>query len=355
MNEFFAEALHGLGNEYASIAVNGVSGDINGFIDTGCYILNAQLCGDIYGGMASNKALGIGGDSSTGKTYITLSICKYFLEQNPTGGVMYFESESALSKSAIEDRGIDSRRMMIIPVSTIQEFRTQSLDILNRYEKVKAKDRPPMLMVLDSLGQLSTTKEIEDSTAGKETRDMTKAQLIKAAFRVLDLKMGKLNVPMIVTNHIYAVIGAYMPTKDMSGGSGLKYAADQILMVSKSKDKDASKDVVGNILKFKLDKSRVTKEQTTVETRLSFMTGLDRYYGLLDIAVKYGIATKMGKQYKFPQDDKKAFENRIYKYPEKYFTQEILDKINVACKKEFCYGKFDDVAEDEEEDGLDEE
>jgi RecA/RadA recombinase len=351
MSEFFAEALKGLNNEYASIASNGVSGDVFGFIDTGCYILNAQLCGDIFGGMPSNKALGLGGESSAGKTFIALSICKYFLEQNPTGGVMYFESESALSKSAIEDRGIDSRRMMIIPVSTIQEFRTQALDIVNRYEVVKPKDRPPMLMVLDSLGQLSTTKEIEDSTAGKETRDMTKAQLIKAAFRVLDLKMGKLNIPLIVTNHIYAVIGAYMPTKALAGGSGLQYAADQILMVSKSKDRDSDKAVVGNILKFKLEKSRLTKEQTTVETKLSFTTGLDRYYGLLDIAVKYGIVTKVGKKYKFAHVETAAFEKAVYKKPEMYFTAGVLDEINVVCKTEFCYGKTDET-QNEDEDEL---
>lgn len=226
-NSFFAEAIKGLDNQYAGLAAGGVAGDITGYIDTGCYVLNAQLSGDIHGGMPSNKAIGLAGEASTGKTFIALSIVKHFLDTNPTGGTMYFESESALSKAALEERGIDTNRIVIIPVSTIQEFRTQALGILDKYEKMKAKDRPPMLFVLDSLGQLSTTKEVEDSAAGKETRDMTKAQVTKATFRVLDLKMGILNVPMIVTNHIYDVIGAYMPTKKM--GSGCLVAGTLVL------------------------------------------------------------------------------------------------------------------------------
>lgn len=347
-NSFFAEAIKGLDNQYAGLAAGGVAGDITGYIDTGCYVLNAQLSGDIHGGMPSNKAIGLAGEASTGKTFIALSIVKHFLDTNPTGGTMYFESESALSKAALEERGIDTNRIVIIPVSTIQEFRTQALGILDKYEKMKAKDRPPMLFVLDSLGQLSTTKEVEDSAAGKETRDMTKAQVTKATFRVLDLKMGILNVPMIVTNHIYDVIGAYMPTKKMGSGSGLDYAADQILFISKSKERNTAKDVIGNILTFRLQKSRLTKEQSKTECRLSFTDGLHRYYGLLEIAVKYGIVKKVGNKYFFTEE-LAAMENAIYKNPTKFFTDDILAKINDACKKEFCYGKHDEITTDEEQ------
>ena len=143
-------------------------------------------------------------------------------------------------------------------------------------------------MCLDSLGMLSTTKEIEDTEAGKETRDMTRSQIVKATFRVLTLKLGKLGVPLILTNHTYDVIGSMFPQKEMGGGSGLKYAASQIIYLSKKKEKDGT-EVIGNIIHCKTYKSRLTKENQMVDVRLSYTKGLDRYYGLLDLALETGI------------------------------------------------------------------
>ena len=113
--------------------------------------------------------------------------------------------------------------------NTGQEVRTKSLTVLDKYIEQKKSERKTILLVLDSRGMLSTTKEVEDTEAGKETRDMSRAQILKAAFRVLTLKLGKAKVPMVVTNHTYDVIGSMFPTKEMGGGSGLKYAASSII------------------------------------------------------------------------------------------------------------------------------
>ena len=279
--DFLKNIVKEIDNEYASVVSDGVSaGDCDTFIDTGCYIFNALVSGSIRGGIPANKITAIAGESSTGKTYFVLSIVKSFLDNNPEAGVIYFESESALTKKMIEDRGIDSTRMVIVPVTTVQEFREQSIKIL---DKLGDEDnRPPMMFVLDSLGMLSTTKEIEDASAGKETRDMTRAQVVKSIFRILTLKLGKLKMPMIVTNHTYDVVGAYIPTKEMGGGSGLKYAASSIIYLGKKKDKDG-KEVIGNIIKAETHKSRLSKEGKRVEVRLSFDRGLDPYYGLLEL------------------------------------------------------------------------
>ena len=139
-----------------------------------------------------------------------------FLKENEKGFVFYFESESAISKQMLSDRGVDTKRIGIIPVATVQEFRTQAIKILDRY--MEQKERLPMLFVLDSLGNLSTDKEISDMSDGKDTRDMTRAQLIRGAFRVLTLKLGKAQVALVVTNHVYDVTGAYVPIKKMGGG-----------------------------------------------------------------------------------------------------------------------------------------
>jgi len=333
---FLQDIVKEIGNEYAGLVSDGVSaGDTSGFIDTGSYIFNALVSGSIYGGVPSNKITAIAGESSTGKTFFCLGIVQHFLESDPNAGVIYFESESAISRQMIEDRGIDSQRMMIVPVTTVQEFRTQAIKILDKYLEQKPEQRQPMMFVLDSLGMLSTSKEIEDSEAGKETRDMTRAQVVKSIFRVLTLKLGKANVPLLVTNHTYDVVGAYIPTKEMGGGSGLKYAASTIIYLSKKKEKDGT-EVVGNIIKCKAAKSRLTKENSQVETRLYYDRGLDKYYGLLELGEKYGVFEKRGNRIVIGESA--VYPKSILADPEKYFTPEIMQALDEAAAKEFRYG-----------------
>jgi RecA/RadA recombinase len=288
-NDFLKNIIKEVGNEYASIVSDGVeAGDVDSFIDTGSYIFNALLSGSIYGGLASNKITAIAGESATGKTFFLMGIVKNFLDKNPNAGVIYFESESAITKQMIVDRGIDPDRMVIMPVTTVQEFRTDSLKVLDHYLLQNESKRQPLFLCLDSLGMLSTTKEVEDTADGKETRDMTRAQVLKAAFRVLTLKLGRAKVPMVVTNHTYDVVGSMFPQKEMGGGSGLKYAASSIIYLSKKKEKDGT-EVVGNIIHCKNHKSRLTKENKMVDVRLTYDKGLDKYYGLLELAEKYDI------------------------------------------------------------------
>ena len=333
---FLKDVAKEIGNEYAALVSDGIAaGDTNNFIDTGSHIFNALVSGSIYGGVPGNKITAIAGESSTGKTFFCLSIVQHFLESNPEAGVIYFESESAISKDMIESRGMDSDRMMIVPVSTIEEFRTQSCRILDKYMEQPKEDRQPMMFVLDSLGMLSTSKEIEDVANDKQVRDMTKSQLIKGAFRVLTLKLGKANVPMLVTNHTYDVIGSYVPMKEMGGGSGLKYASSTIIYLSKKKEKDGT-EVVGNIIKCKTQKSRLTKENADVETRLYYDRGLDKYYGLLELGIKHGVFQRNGTRIKFGESS--VYPKSILASPDKYFTPEVMQALDEAAKKEFMYG-----------------
>ena len=332
---FLKNVIKETGNEYGTIVSDGLAtADVSGYVDTGSYIFNALCSGSIYGGLPQNKITAIAGESATGKTFFVLGVCKAFLEDNPTGNVVFFESESAITKDMIEERGIDSSRMVILPVTTVQEFRYQSISVLEAYEK--EDDRPPLLMCLDSLGMLSTTKEMEDTEAGKETRDMTRSQIVKATFRVLTLKLGKLGVPLIMTNHTYDVIGSMFPQKEMGGGSGLKYAASTIIYLSKKKDKDGS-EVVGNIIHCKTYKSRMTKENQMVDVRLSYTKGLDRHYGLLELAVEAGIFKSVSTRIELP-DGTKTFGNTINNDPGKYFTDEIMEKLDKFAKDKFSYG-----------------
>lgn len=219
MSNFLEDLISELGTEFGTIAAKGESAaEFSGFIDTGCYLFNGVLSGSLFGGLPNNKIYAIAGEPATGKSFLALGIVKHFLDSNEKASVIYFDTEAAITHEMLEERGIDSKRLLISEPDTIQDFRTKALKFITLYESKPLNKREPLLMVLDSFGMLSTTKEMEDTAEGKETRDMTKQQVAKATFRVLTLRLAKAKIPMLVTNHVYESVGAYVPTKVMGGG-----------------------------------------------------------------------------------------------------------------------------------------
>ena len=338
MSDFLDELINISGNEYASKASDGMLGKVNNYIDTGSYILNALLSGSIHRGLPSNKITAFAGESATGKTFFLLGIVKQFLTDNPTGGVLYFESESALTPEMIEEREIDSTRFIQLPVATIQDFAQQASRVVDKHIE---NSEAPLLLCLDSLGMLSTAKEVEDITTGANKVDMTKARIVKGAFRVLTLKLAKAGIPLLVTNHTYKQVGAMFPQDIMGGGSGLQYAASSIVFLSKRKEKVGT-DIIGNVIHCKNFKSRLAKENKKIDVLLTYDQGLNRYYGLLDLAEKYDIIKKVSTRYEMP-DGAKIFGKQIMEDPEKYFTDDIMEKLEIAAQKEFQYGMSEDA------------
>ena len=332
--DFLKEIVKEIGDDFTKVAQD--IDETERFIDTGSHIFNAVVSGSIYGGVSSNKITAIAGETSTGKTYFSLAIVKNFLDTNPDGYCLYFDTEAAITKGLLASRGIDQNRLVVVNVVTIEEFRSKALKAVDIYLKKDLTERKPCMFVLDSLGMLSTEKEIKDTLDDKQVRDMTKSQLVKGAFRMLTLKLGQANIPLIVTNHTYDVIGSYVPTKEMGGGSGLKYASSTIIYLSKKKEKDKT-EVVGNIIKAKTIKSRLSKENQQVEIRLYYdERGLDKYYGLLDLGEIGGMWKNVGGRYEI--DGKKVYGKQIYAEPEKYFTEEVMSKLDEISKNTFSYG-----------------
>ena len=332
--DFLKDIVKEIGDDFTQLAAD--IDEEERYIDTGSYIFNGLVSGSIYGGVSSNKITAIAGESSTGKTYFSLAVVKNFLDNNPDGYCLYFDTEAAVNKGLLESRGIDLNRLVVVNVVTIEEFRTKALKAVDKYLQMPIEDRKPCMFVLDSLGMLSTEKEIRDALDDKQVRDMTKSQLVKGAFRMLTLKLGQANVPLIVTNHTYDVIGAYVPTKEMGGGSGLKYAASTIIYLSRKKEKDG-KEVVGNIVKAKTHKSRLSKENKQVDIRLYFdERGLDKYYGLLELGEIGELWKNVAGRYEI--NGKKIYAKEIYKNPEKYFTPEVMQALDEIAQKEFSYG-----------------
>jgi RecA/RadA recombinase len=332
---FLKEIVKEIGDDYTHLAAD--IDETETYVDTGSYIFNALVSGSIFGGVSGNKITAIAGESSTGKTFFSLAVVKNFLDTHPDGYCLYFDTEAAVNKSLLESRGIDTSRLIVVNVVTIEEFRSKALKAVDIYLKKPVEERKPCIFVLDSLGMLSTEKEITDALNNKQVRDMTKSQLVKGAFRMLTLKLGQANVPLIVTNHTYDVIGAYVPTKEMGGGSGLKYAASTIIYLSKKKEKDGT-EVVGNIIKAKTAKSRLSKENKDVEIRLYYdKRGLDRYYGLLELGEIGGLWKNVAGRYEI--EGKKIYAKQILKEPELYFTEEVMQQLDQIARKEFSYGE----------------
>ena len=332
--DFLKEIVKEIGNDFTQLASD--IDETETYVDTGSYIFNGLISGSIFGGVSNNKITAIAGESSTGKTFFSLAVVKNFLDSNPDGYCLYFDTEAAVNKSLLTSRGIDLDRLVVVNVVTIEEFRTKALKAVDIYLKTNTEDRKPCMFVLDSLGMLSTEKEIRDALDDKQVRDMTKSQLVKGAFRMLTLKLGQANIPLIVTNHTYDVIGSYIPTKEMGGGSGLKYAASTIIYLSRKKEKDG-KEVVGNIIKAKTAKSRLSKENKEVQVRLYYdERGLDRYYGLLELGEIGGIWKNVAGRYEI--NGKKVYGKQILANPEEYFTPEVMQALDEIAQKEFSYG-----------------
>ena len=332
--DFLKEIVKEIGDEYTKVAADIEENER--FIDTGSYIFNGLVSGSIYGGVSSSRITAIAGESSTGKTYFSLAVVKNFLDNNPDGYCLYFDTEAAVNKGLLESRGVDMNRLVVVNVVTIEEFRSKALRAVDIYLKTSEEERKPCMFVLDSLGMLSTEKEIRDALDDKQVRDMTKSQLVKGAFRMLTLKLGQANIPLIVTNHTYDVIGSYVPTKEMGGGSGLKYAASTIIYLSKKKEKDKT-EVVGNLIKAKTAKSRLSKENKQVEIRLFFdHRGLDRYYGLLELGEIGGLWKNVAGRYEI--GGKKLYAKQILSEPETYFTDDVMQALDEIAQSEFSYG-----------------
>jgi RecA/RadA recombinase len=353
--KFLRELVKTINDENTSIAYDGTSSaEYTALVDTGSYLFNAQLSGTLFGGMPNTKVLMLAGLQAVGKTFFSIGIVKNFMETHPDASVVWYMSEPAVTKKMFEERGLDSERIMLAEPITVLQWRHQTIKALDAYMQAEEKKRPPLMMVLDSLGALSTEKEMADSTGGIDKRDFTRQQQIRGTFRTIGMKLARAKVPMIVTNHTYQTVGTPYSMQEISGGGGGKYASDQMVMLAASKDKE-SDEVIGNIIRSRMYKNRIAKPNTEIEIRLSYTTGLDRYYGLIDFGVEQGLIETIPfgnkqKKYKLEGIEKDAATDKvIYGQPHEYFTDEFMQKLDEAARNVFEYGKVDLNKNDDEQ------
>ncbi len=226
----------------AEIIAESAYSNIKEFISTGNYILNAALSGNLFGGIASGRVTTFEGDPGTGKTFLACSICREAQKMGYTPIIM--DSEGSYDSAFVSRLGVDPNKLIIKQVSTISETSQFIANICLKLQEQEDKfgEHQKVIMVLDSLGNLSSDKERDDTISGNNKRDMTKAQDIKAMFRVNSIPLARLQIPFITCNHVYSAIGSYVPQSIGAGGSGLKYAASLTVQLSTSKLEDKDND-----------------------------------------------------------------------------------------------------------------
>lgn len=269
------------GFETGSILAENSFSEVDEWIPTGNYLLNAQLSGTLFGGIPNTRSLGLMGDPGTGKSFVCLNVARE--AQKKGYDVIYCDTEGAIDKSSAIKFGIDANKVRYQPIKTVTEFQTFVANLLELVKKAKASGaNPKILLILDSLGMLSTDKELRDAIEGKNAADMgAKAKELRKLFRVITLDLTAAKIPLVCTNHVYAG-GGYIPTKESSGGDGPIFAMSVISFLSKAQLKEGNSTTkTGIIVTSNLKKSRFTIPEP-VKFHISFLNGMNPYVGLQD-------------------------------------------------------------------------
>lgn len=293
------------GFETGSLLEVNTFSEVDEWISTGNYLLNAQISGTLFGGVANSRSFGVMGDPGTGKSFFCLNVVR---EAQKIGyDIVYCDTEGAIDKGTAKNFGIDLQKIRYQPIQTVSQFQTFVANLLSIIKKAKeAGDNPKILLVLDSLGMLSTDKELRDAMEGKNAADMgAKAKELRKLFRVITLDLTAAKIPLICTNHVYAG-GGYVPTKESSGGDGPIFAMSVVSFLSKAQLKDSSGTKTGIIVTSTLKKSRFTVPEQ-VKFHISFAHGMNPYVGLHEFVSWEACGIERGKfeEVKNPETGKK--------------------------------------------------
>lgn len=294
------------GFENGSILSTNTFSEVDEWIPTGNYLLNAQISGSLFGGVPNSRSFGVMGDPGTGKSFFCLNVVR---EAQKIGyDVIYCDTEGAIDKSGALKFGIDADRLRYQPIQTVSQFQTFVANVLDVVKKARAAgENPKILLVLDSLGMLSTDKELADAMKGHNAADMgAKAKELRKLFRVITLDLTAAKIPLICTNHVYAG-GGYVPTKESSGGDGPIFAMSVVSFLSKAQLKDGAGTKTGIVVTSTLKKSRFTVPEQ-VKFHISFAHGMNPYVGLQDYVSWEACGIERGKyeEVKNPETGKKV-------------------------------------------------
>lgn len=325
---------------------------VNEWVDTGCMVLNAIISGSLYGGVPVGRITGFSGPSAAGKTYI---INKILANAQKKGMIpVIFDTEAAIDASSTTGVGLDSDQVKYVPVQTVEDCRNQISTFLDSV--MEAKMRNKFILSIDSLGNLASQKELDDTEKGKTAMDMgTRAKGLKSMMRLLTFKAAQAGVTILFSNHTYDDPSAMFPTlvKAQSGGKGPVYLASVLVQLAKRDEKhdktneddeilpEANK-VSGTTLRALTVKNRFVPPFLECEAYLNFKRGLDKYSGLKEMAVNHGVVEQTGSTFVLPSDKdgvpgQKLGYYKNWKNDTDLWEKTILPKLEEKLKKQYSY------------------
>lgn len=340
------KALNGLDdiNPDADFLSEHTLSNVTDWIDTGCYALNAIMSGSLFKGVPVGRITGFYGPQAVGKTLILNKIMANAMKKGYKP--VYFDSENALDDATAARLGCDISKVKHAPVETIESLKHQMVTLLTKLIEINAKRK--VILFVDSLGNLSTQKEIDDALKGSTSSDMgSKAKAMSSLLRTITNRAAKAEVPIIFTNHIYENPGQMYPTLIKQQAGGLKPLFLASLLVQLSTTTEKTDETIGEVNPLSQKVSGVFVRALTAKNRfappfietkmyLNFKTGLSKYYGLLDLAVACGTVIFEGKTYTLPTGEKlgyaSAFENK-----EEFWNNERLKELDAAVQSKLVF------------------
>jgi RecA/RadA recombinase len=253
-------------------------------IPTAVPMINVALSGRLDGGITPGLTMWAG-PSKHFKTAFSLLMAKSYMDKYPEAILLFYDSEFGTPVKYFETFGIDMDRVLHTPLTNIEQLK---FDIMQQFENIERGDK--LMVILDSIGNLASKKEVEDALEGKSVADMSRAKQVKSLFRMVTPHLTIKDIPMIVVNHTYKEIGMF-PKDIVGGGTGSYYSADNIYILGRQQDKEGT-EIVGYHFIINVEKSRYVKEKSKIPISVSFDGGISRYSGLLDLAIESGHVVK---------------------------------------------------------------
>ena len=247
-------------------------------------MLNVALSGRVDGGLTSGLTV-LAGPSKHFKTSFALKMAGAFLDANPEAVMLFYDSEFGSPQSYFTNFGIDTDRVLHTPVMNVEELK---FDLIAQLESLDNEDK--VIIVIDSVGNLASKKELEDAINEKSVADMSRAKALKGLFRMTTPYLTMKSIPLIAINHTYKEIGLF-PKDIVSGGTGIYYSADNIWILGRRQNKTGT-EVTGYDFIVNVEKSRMVKEKSKIPISVSWDGGIERYSGLLDVALAGGFVVK---------------------------------------------------------------
>ena len=268
-------------------------------IQTSVPMLNVALSGRLDGGLTPGLTV-FAGPSKHFKTAFALLLAKSYMEKYSDSVVLFYDSEFGSPQSYFESFGIQTDRVLHTPVTDVEQLKHDSMQQLNNLER---GDR--IIFIVDSVGNLASRKEVDDSLSGKSVADMSRAKQLKSLFRMLTPHLTIKDIPMVVVNHTYKEIGMF-PRDVVSGGTGVYYSADNIFIIGRQQEKDKD-GLSGYNFIINVEKSRYVREKSKIAVEVSFEGGISKWSGLLDVALSGGYVTKPSNGWYSKKDEEKKY------------------------------------------------